>query len=192
MIIYKIYLYHVSLHQFSPSDFVVTYQKRDHEFTLHSRSLWDWILLQVQDPQLASHFHWDAQRLSKHDGSKWVRFYDEPWTADKFAQVQVSINDYDGLVFCLICFDHSSHVQDSITVKNAKAKPLAIILWADTSKISTFGTQKGHFIVARIGNLPQHVRNGGFLGGGRIVGFLPIVSFIFALLYILYLFNLLN
>ena len=55
-------------------------------------------------------------------------------------------------------------------------KPFAIILWADTAKLSTSGTQKGHFIVARAGNLPQFIRNGDSIGGGRIVGFVPLVS----------------
>ncbi|KAI0092164.1 hypothetical protein BDY19DRAFT_928654 [Irpex rosettiformis] len=138
---------------FSKSEYTVEYQNTPQKFNLHSRSLWEWILLQIQDPYLASYFQWDAQRLSKFNGTAWVRFYDEPWTADKFAQVQ-----------------------DEIIKKHPHAKPLAIILWADTAKLSTFGSQKGHFIVARVGNLPEHVRNGGFLGGGRIVGFLPIVA----------------
>lgn len=47
--------------------------------------------MQVQDPLLAPHFTWDAQRLSKYNGTDWIRFYDEPWTADKFAQVQVRV-----------------------------------------------------------------------------------------------------
>ncbi len=66
-------------------------------------------------------------------------------------------------------------MQEAISKLNPNAKPLAIILWADTSKLSTFGSQKGHFIVARIGNLPGPIRNGSFVGGGRIVGFIPIV-----------------
>ncbi|KAI0091116.1 hypothetical protein BDY19DRAFT_991694 [Irpex rosettiformis] len=138
---------------FSASKFSVNYKEEPHEFTLHSRSLWEWILQQVRNPLLAPHFHWDAQRLSKYDGETWVRFYDEPWTAIKFAQVQQEISKL-----------------------NPRGKPLAIIIWADTSKLSTFGSQKGHFIVARIGNLPGYIRNGAFIGGGRIVGFVPIVE----------------
>ncbi len=44
---------------------------------------------QVQDPLLAKHFRWDAQRLFKYDGEDWVRFIDEPWTADSFFDAQV-------------------------------------------------------------------------------------------------------
>ncbi|KAI0686368.1 hypothetical protein BC835DRAFT_1288244, partial [Cytidiella melzeri] len=131
----------------------IPYKGQPKTFEFHSRPLWDWILSQVRDPLLAPHFEWDAQRLSKFDGTKWVRFYDEPWTASKFAEVQ----------------SHISSVRPD-------GKPLAIILWADTSVLSTFGTQKGHYIVARIGNLPQSIRNGNSVGGGRVVGFVPIVG----------------
>ncbi|KAI0695484.1 hypothetical protein BC835DRAFT_1414874 [Cytidiella melzeri] len=129
------------------------YAGEDKVFNFHSRSLWDWVLSQVQDPLLAPYMEWDAQRLSKFNGTKWVRFYDEPWTAKKFAEVQSDVSKIRG-----------------------DGKPLAIILWADTSVLSTFGTQKGHYIVARLGNLPMWVRNGKSLGGGRVVGFVPIIQ----------------
>jgi len=56
------------------------------------------------------------------------------------------------------------------------AKPLAFILYADKSKLSSFGTAKAYPIVARIANLPVEIRNSTGLGGGRVVGWLPIVS----------------
>ncbi|KAI0343363.1 hypothetical protein BDW22DRAFT_1329317 [Trametopsis cervina] len=143
-------IYHVP---FTKTSLEVKYKDIKEPFDFHHRSLWDWIMHQVKDPLLAPHFEWDAQRLSKFDGQEWVRFYDEPWTGDMFAKVQSEITKID-----------------------PTGKPLSIILWADTAKLSTFGTQKGHLIVARIGNLPAHIRNGGFLGGGRVVGFIPIVD----------------
>ncbi|KAI0347909.1 hypothetical protein BDW22DRAFT_1479807, partial [Trametopsis cervina] len=138
---------------FQTTNMEVKYKDITEPFEFHHRSLWDWILYQVKDPLLAPHFEWDAQRLSKFDGQQWVRFYDEPWTGTMFAKAQ-----------------------SEITKMDPTGKPLSIILWADTAKLSNFGKQKGHFIVARIGNLPAHIRNGGFLGGGRIVGFIPIVE----------------
>ncbi|KAI0700322.1 hypothetical protein BC835DRAFT_1304172 [Cytidiella melzeri] len=140
---------------FTAEEITIPYKGQLKTFEFHSRPLWDWILSQVRDPLLAPHFKWDAQRLSKFDGTKWVRFYDEPWTASKFAEVQ-----------------RQSHISSV----RPDGKPLAIILWADTSVLSTFGTQKGHYIVARIGNLPQSIRNGNSVGGGRVVGFVPIVG----------------
>ena len=56
-------------------------------------------------------------------------------------------------------------------------KPLGIILFADKSKLSSFGTQKGYPVIARIANLDVGVRNGIGPGGGQVVGFLPIVWF---------------
>ncbi|KAG2117609.1 hypothetical protein DEU56DRAFT_874099 [Suillus clintonianus] len=121
-----------------------------YEFEMHYRPLWDWALDLLQDRRLAPHFVFDAQRLSKFNGERFVRFIDEPWTADAFwsAQSQLPPN----------------------------AKPLAFILYADKSKLSSFGSQKGYPIIARIANLPVHIRNGNTaLGGGRVVGWLPII-----------------
>ena len=53
---------------------------------------------------------------------------------------------------------------------------LAFILYADKTRLSSFGTQKGYPIIARLANLPSEVRNGNGYGGGIVVGLLPIVS----------------
>ena len=37
---------------------------------------------QVKNPRLASLFVWNAQKLYKFDEKNWIRFYDEPWTAN--------------------------------------------------------------------------------------------------------------
>lgn len=58
----------------------------------------------------------------------------------------------------------------------ANASPLCFILYADKTKLSSFGTVKGYPIIARLANLPTTIRNGTGIGGGRIVGWLPIVS----------------
>ncbi|KAG1838070.1 hypothetical protein F4604DRAFT_1998347 [Suillus subluteus] len=104
---------------------VVSVEHRDetHKFEMHYRPLWDWALDLLQDCRLAYHFVFDAQRLSKFNGEQFVRFIDEPWTADAFWNAQ------------------------------------------------------GYPIIARIANLPVHIRNGNTaLGGGRVVGWLPIVA----------------
>ena len=36
----------------------------------------------------------------------------------------------------------------------------------------------GYPVIARIGNLPVDIRNGKGLGGGELVGWLPIVGFL--------------
>ena len=58
-----------------------------------------------------------------------------------------------------------------------EGKPLLISVYADKSKLSSFGTQKGYPVIARCANLPVEIRNGNGLGGGRVVGWLPIVCF---------------
>ena len=87
----------MSIHrlQFSRSTVSAKYKNVDREFDFHHRPLWEWVVAQVEDPKLAPYFHWDAQRLSKYDGDKWVRFYEEPWTADMFWDVQVSVDILD-------------------------------------------------------------------------------------------------
>lgn len=57
---------------------------------------------------------------------------------------------------------------------------LPILLYADKTQLSSFGTQKGYPVILRLPNLPSHIRNSDGYGGGQIVGFLPIVSQPFA------------
>ncbi|KAG2126460.1 hypothetical protein BD769DRAFT_1652763 [Suillus cothurnatus] len=118
------------------------------EVVFYHRSLWDWAIDLLQDPEVGPHFVFDAQQLSKFDGEKFVRFIHEPWTANMFWEYQSKIP--------------------------ADAKPLAFILYADKAKLSSFGCAKGYPVVARCANLPTAIRNGEGLGGGRVVGWLPI------------------
>ena len=56
------------------------------------------------------------------------------------------------------------------------AKPLFFILYADKTWLSSFGTEKGYPVIARLANLPVDICNGEGIGGGQVVGWLPIVS----------------
>ncbi|KAG1822156.1 hypothetical protein EV424DRAFT_1321938, partial [Suillus variegatus] len=60
----------------------VPYKNKVHEFDMHYRPLWEWALDMLRDRRLAPHFVFDAQRLYKFNGTHFVRFIDEPWTAD--------------------------------------------------------------------------------------------------------------
>lgn len=51
--------------------------------------LWDWAMDLVRNPLLAPYFEWYAQKLFKYDGMEYVRFIDEPWTADWWYEIQV-------------------------------------------------------------------------------------------------------
>src|SRR5712672_207868 len=57
----------------------------------------------------------------------------------------------------------------------AGGNPLCLILYADKTKLSSFGTTQGSPFIARCANLPAQIRNGEGYGGGRVVGWLPIV-----------------
>ncbi|SJL09055.1 uncharacterized protein ARMOST_12431 [Armillaria ostoyae] len=79
-----------------------------------------------------------------------TRFFDEPWTGNTFWEIQSSLP--------------------------SGGKPLAYILYADKSRLSSFGTAKGYPVMAHCGNLPDEIRNGKNFGGGCVVGWLPIVE----------------
>ncbi|KAH9009318.1 hypothetical protein EDB85DRAFT_1903138 [Lactarius pseudohatsudake] len=110
--------------------------------------LWDWAVDLILDSQLAKYFEWDARKVFKHDGKNISRVYDEPWTADTFWNFQ-------------------SRIPKGV-------RPLCFILYADKSKLSSFGSEKAYPVIAHCANLPTEIRNSNSgVGGGRIVGWLP-------------------
>ncbi|KAG2059180.1 hypothetical protein BDR06DRAFT_1003788 [Suillus hirtellus] len=120
------------------------------DFDVYYCDLWEWATDLLHDPYLFPHFHFDAQRLSKFDGWSFEHFVDEPFTAQNFWDAQ------------------SQLLPD--------AKPLVFILYADKTKLSSFGTAKGYPVVARLANLPTDICNGQGTGGGYVVGWLPVVK----------------
>ncbi|KAK0460783.1 hypothetical protein IW261DRAFT_1428838 [Armillaria novae-zelandiae] len=79
-----------------------------------------------------------------------MQIFNEPWTGDLLWEVQSSLPP--------------------------GGKPLAYILYADKTRLSSFGTAKGYPVMARIANLPDAICNGKGWGGGTVVGWLPIVE----------------
>ena len=122
---------------------------------------------QIKNPRLAPLFVWDAQRIYKYNGESWVRFYDEPWTADRMWEFQVYILS----MFKYILLTSYK------TLLPEGGKPLCFIIYADKTKLSSFGTEMGYPVMARIANLPVDIRNGEGTGGACVVGWLPIVRF---------------
>ncbi|KAG2036685.1 hypothetical protein BDR03DRAFT_982794 [Suillus americanus] len=113
-------------------------------------SAWDRAAGQMTpDPLLAPHFVWDAQRLYKHDGTHFECFFHEPWTVDRWWNVQ-------------------SYLPEN-------GVPFAFMLYADKTHLSSTGMVKAYPVFTRCGNLPVHIRNTDGLGGRRMVGWLPIV-----------------
>ncbi|KAI0633772.1 hypothetical protein C8Q77DRAFT_1218049 [Trametes polyzona] len=128
------------------------YKNETRDYDLYIRDLWDYIKDILRDSYLMSQMDWDAYRLYRFDGpsAQWVRFLDEPFTADATWGIQSNLEDHQ--------------------------KPFVLILYADKTKLSSFGTQMGYPVVVRCGNLPVDIRNGEGPGGGRVVGWLPIVA----------------
>ncbi|KAG1867364.1 hypothetical protein F4604DRAFT_1881653 [Suillus subluteus] len=123
---------------------------KDMEYTVYFRPLWEWAVDLLRHPIIGPHCVFDAQRLSKFDGDSFVWFIDEPWTADAFWECQSQMPP--------------------------DAKPLAFILYADKAKLSSFGREKGYPVIAHLANLPIAIRNGNGVGGGRVVGWLPLIK----------------
>lgn len=48
--------------------------------------LWDWVVDILWHPVIGPHCIFDAQWLSKFEGQTFIRFIDEPWTADVFCE----------------------------------------------------------------------------------------------------------
>ncbi|KAI9450373.1 hypothetical protein HD554DRAFT_2044235 [Boletus coccyginus] len=138
--------------QFQDTMVSVQYQNEPErrEFPMWSQSLWDWACDLLKDPRIGLHFIFDAQCLLKFDGELFVRFIDEPYTTDDFWNYQTGLP--------------------------SDRKLLAFILYADKAKLSSFGCAKGYPVIARLANLPTVIQNGEGLGGGRVVGWLPIVK----------------
>ncbi|KAJ7099596.1 hypothetical protein B0H15DRAFT_1002950 [Mycena belliarum] len=138
--------------KFVEDSITVPYKDEERTFKTHTRPIWDWVLSLVQDPLLAPCFVWDAEKAYRYDGDTYIRFCHEPWTADALWAAQ------------------------SALPKHPLAKPVGLIIYADKSKLSTFGTEKAYPVIARIANIRVHIRNSTQFGGGQIVGHQPVVK----------------
>ncbi|TFK61559.1 hypothetical protein BDN72DRAFT_438464 [Pluteus cervinus] len=137
---------------FERHDIDVEYDGDKLKFDFWCRPLWDWLTDILENPQLAPLFTWDAVELSKFDAEseEWVRFVHEPWTGDRWWNIQSRLPE--------------------------GAKPVCMLIYADKTKLSSFSTQAVYPVIAQCLNLPSHIRNGTGLGAGRVVGWLPILE----------------
>ena len=69
------------------------YKAESREFEVWVRPISEWAEEMLQDEDLINHFVWDAERVSNFDSGSgsWVRVVDEPWTADRFWEIQVGL-----------------------------------------------------------------------------------------------------
>ncbi|KAF9059913.1 hypothetical protein BDP27DRAFT_1495856, partial [Rhodocollybia butyracea] len=141
------------LTKFQRADIVVPYRNSEPEpYELHYRPIWDWLQELLLDQKIVSQMQWDAQRLFKFDAKTqtWKRFIEEAWSANAWWEIQSKLP--------------------------AGAVPLCIVFYADKIKLSSFGTAKGYPVIVRCANLPMHIRNRAGTDGGRVVGWLPVVT----------------
>ncbi|TFK59648.1 hypothetical protein BDN72DRAFT_890374 [Pluteus cervinus] len=134
----------------TPATYPYSDPPEEYHFDLLYRPLWGWLTDILSDPYLASQCRWDAELNEVFEDGRFVRFVQEPWSGNRFWDIQKEL-PVDG-------------------------KPLCILLYADKTKLSTFNSESGYPVIAQLMNLSSDIRNGNGLGGGRIVGWLPIVK----------------
>ncbi|KAF8258959.1 hypothetical protein EI94DRAFT_1814242 [Lactarius quietus] len=140
----------MKLSPFKLSTTTVLYKGHELNYDVYHRSLWDWATDLVQSPQLAPHFCWDVERIFRCYEGLSIRVFNEPWSADDFWNVQSQIP--------------------------TSGNPLCFILYTDKTRLSSFGMAQGYPVVVHCANLPTSIQNGNGFGGGRVVGWLPIVK----------------
>lgn len=112
------------------------------------RSIRDWVSAVVKDPVLLPHFRWYPVRKYHIVGDQEVRYVDEPWSGQDWWEDQDAIGD-DGVI-------------------------VPIFLYSDKTTVSSFNGRTFHPVIARIGNLPAHIRNSrGEHGGGTLIAYIP-------------------
>ncbi|KAG1900690.1 uncharacterized protein F5891DRAFT_980264 [Suillus fuscotomentosus] len=74
---------------FTKEEVIVPFRGVDQTFLLFHHSLWDWVTNLLQDPQVGPNFVFNAPRLSKFNGKKFVQFIHEPWTTNAIWEYQV-------------------------------------------------------------------------------------------------------
>ncbi|KAH9036799.1 hypothetical protein EDB85DRAFT_2288078 [Lactarius pseudohatsudake] len=138
----------LKLTPFELSTVSVSHNDKELKVNVYHHALWDWATDLVQSSQLATHFHWDAEKIFRCDEGSSIHVFNEPWSADTF-------------------WDAQSQIPEG-------GKPLGLILYADKTQLSSFATEEGYLVIAHCANLPASIRNGNGFGGGRIVRWLPI------------------
>ena len=161
-------------YQFVKSELSFTNPKTkedDIKYEMIYRPLHSWIDSIMSNSTLLPLCQFDAVKVEQYDSSSstFDRHYNEPWTGDAWWEAQVC---------------HSALGANSCSNPQPKSKLqdnagiFAIILNADKTKLSSFGTQKGYPIYARCGNLPLRIRNGVKHGKEMLAGLIPVVCLV--------------
>ncbi|KAJ7875714.1 hypothetical protein B0H14DRAFT_2568563 [Mycena olivaceomarginata] len=121
-----------------------------YKFEFQYRDPWKWIVDLLSDPTLASDIHWHpVRKFLFKDGVK-VQLFDEPYTANKWWNIQNNLPHIPGLPHCFI--------------------PIA--LWLDKGMVTK--RVRKHPIVLRALFLDGNIRNASGNGGGVLIGYMVI------------------
>ncbi|KAF8078222.1 hypothetical protein FPV67DRAFT_1662964 [Lyophyllum atratum] len=119
------------LSQFEPHIITVNYKGEPRSFTSWQRPFMSWILTCLEDKYLGSVYEWDAIKMEKFDGKKWVQFVTQPFTRKRLWDFQSKIP--------------------------ADGHPIGITLYADKTTLSSFGGQQGYPIMANLINFREEL-----------------------------------
>ncbi|KAH6884045.1 hypothetical protein BKA70DRAFT_1061970, partial [Coprinopsis sp. MPI-PUGE-AT-0042] len=67
----------------------VEFQGNPMKFDVWKHPLWSYCEELLNNPAIVKEFHWHAEQHFQHDGTSFVRFVDEPYTANAWWQIQV-------------------------------------------------------------------------------------------------------
>lgn len=62
----------ILISKFEQRDIAVPHKTGTRSYKTYHQSFWDWALGHVDHPWLIQHFVWDAEKISKYNGSRWV------------------------------------------------------------------------------------------------------------------------
>ncbi|KAJ7850594.1 hypothetical protein B0H13DRAFT_1644420, partial [Mycena leptocephala] len=124
-----------------------------YEFEFQDRDPWKWIVDLLSDPTLASNIHWHPVRKFLFKDRVKVQLFDEPYTANKWWNIQNNLPHIPGLPHCFI--------------------PIA--LWLDKGMVTKRVCK--HPIVLRALFLDGNIRNASGNGGGVLIGYMVIVPY---------------
>ncbi|TFK20498.1 hypothetical protein FA15DRAFT_599615 [Coprinopsis marcescibilis] len=145
----KVHVPNVCLSNFCKVSIAHSHLTEDISYEMMGTPLMSWVDMMMSDQALLPQCQFDAVKVEQYNGGAFDRRYNEPWTGEAWWEAQSALPNGAGV--------------------------FAIILNADKTSLSTFGTQKAYPIYARCGNLPLRVRNGIKHGKEVMVGLMPVV-----------------
>ena len=83
---------HHTAFQFECHKLKLEYDGVERQFETWSRPLWGWVMDHLKNPDIVRQFEWDAQRVERYNGEEFTRVYTEPWTGDRFWEIQVGLD----------------------------------------------------------------------------------------------------